>query len=532
MKHLSLLLFVFCLIFVFYSNTNADPKYSIGVGGGLSFGINESVDRPFDPQIRLLFLHTYDDDFWGEAGFSYIKNSGSNPDLNGYSDYKTTMLSLDYRLRWNLLKFDSFTIFPFVGVGGLYWKNDEYQKSEAQDADDNGFGVTFPMGLGFHLQLDNNWGLELTAHGNLTPSDKLNPPIDDQIDGFWGGLLSVVYNFGPDEGDKDGDGLTNSFEKSIGTDPNNPDTDGDGLKDGEEVNTYNTDPLRPDTDSDGLSDGDEVLRYKTNPLKADTDGDRLSDGEEVLQYKTDPLKADTDGDGLSDGEEVLQYKTDPLKADTDGDGLKDGEEVQRYKTDPLKADTDGDELSDGEEVQRYKTDPLKIDTDGDGLKDGEEVTKYKTDPTKSDTDEGGVDDGTEVARKQNPLDPSDDFGKKTLGPQKVGAKIVLEGVLFATGKSDITPASDSILTLAYETLVAYPDMEVRITGHTDNVGKRDKNLKLSKDRAESVKNWLVKRGIKPERITTEGYGPDRPITLNDTPENKAKNRRIEFERIK
>ena len=149
----------------------------------------------------------------------------------------------------------------------------------------------------------------------------------------------------------------------------------------------------------------------------------------------------------------MQYKTDPLKADTDGDGLSDGEEVLQYKTDPLKADTDGDGLKDGEEVQRYKTDPLKIDTDGDGLKDGEEVTKYKTDPTKSDTDEGGVDDGTEVARKQNPLDPSDDFGKKTLGPQKVGAKIVLEGVLFATGKSDITPASDSILTLALKLLL-------------------------------------------------------------------------------
>ncbi len=532
MKHFKQLLTIIFTLFIICSNTNADPKYSIGVGGGLSFGVNESVERPFDPQIRLLFLHTYDDNFWGEAGFSYIKNSGENPDLNGYSDYKTTMLSLDYRVRWNLLKFDNFIIYPFVGVGGIYWKNDEYQKVEAPDADDNGFGVTFPMGIGFHYQMDNNWGLELSAHGNLTPSDKLNPPLDDQIDGFWGGLLSVVYTFGPDEGDRDGDGLTNAYEKAIGTDPDNPDTDGDGLKDGEEVNTYNTNPLNPDSDGDGLKDGEEIKEYKTNPLIADTDKDGLSDGDEVLKYRTDPLKPDTDGDGLSDGDEVLKYKTDPLKADTDGDKLSDGDEVLKHKTDPLKVDTDGEGLNDGDEVLRYKTNPLKIDTDGDGLIDSDEVVKYKTDPTKADTDEGGVDDGTEVAKKQNPLDPSDDFGKKTLGPQKVGAKIVLEGVLFATGKSDITPASDSILVLAYETLVAYPDMEVKITGHTDNVGKRDKNIKLSKDRAESVKNWLVKKGIKPERITTEGYGPDRPITLNDTPENKQKNRRIEFERVK
>ncbi len=264
----------------------------------------------------------------------------------------------------------------------------------------------------------------------------------------------------------------------------------------------------------------------------DTDDDGLSDFDEIMKYRTDPLKADTDGDGLKDGDELMKYKTDPLKDDTDGDGLKDGDELMKYKTDPLKADTDGDGLKDGDEIFKHKTDPLKIDTDGDGLTDGDELLKYKTDPLVKDTDRGGVDDGTEVAKKQNPLDGSDDFGKKTLGPQKVGAKIVLEGVLFETGKSKITPASDSVLQQAYETMVAYPEMEVLITGHTDDVGKRAKNVKLSQDRADAVKAWLVNKGINAERIQTKGFGPDKPITLNDTPENKAKNRRIEFERTK
>jgi len=77
-----------------------------------------------------------------------------------------------------------------------------------------------------------------------------------------------------------------------------------------------------------------------------------------------------------------------------------------------------------------------------------------------------------------------------------------------------------------------PEVEVLITGHTDNVGKRDKNMKLSADRAESVKQWMVQRGVSAARMTTKGFGPDRPIAPNDTDANKQKNRRIEFERTK
>lgn len=89
--------------------------------------------------------------------------------------------------------------------------------------------------------------------------------------------------------DSDGDGLLDSQEADIGTDPYNPDTDADGLSDGEEVNLYQTDPLNPDSDWDGLKDGAEVLSYGTDPLRRDTDNGGVADGHEVIEDGTDPL---------------------------------------------------------------------------------------------------------------------------------------------------------------------------------------------------------------------------------------------------
>jgi hypothetical protein len=130
---------------------------------------------------------------------------------------------------------------------------------------------------------------------------------------------------GEGERDSDGDGLTDTYELEIGTDPNNPDTDGDRLSDGEEVLRRNTDPLNPDTDRDQLGDGAEVLDHNTDPLKADTEEDLLIDGEEI-RLGTDPRNPDTDSDGLLDGVETPPCP-DPLNPDSDGDGIIDGQDL-------------------------------------------------------------------------------------------------------------------------------------------------------------------------------------------------------------
>ncbi|MFO7566348.1 MAG: OmpA family protein [Enhygromyxa sp.] len=73
---------------------------------------------------------------------------------------------------------------------------------------------------------------------------------------------------------------------------------------------------------------------------------------------------------------------------------------------------------------------------------------------------------------------------------------------------------------------------VEISGHTDNKGDHDRNVDLSRRRAESVKRYLVEHGVDEARIETVGHGPDKPIDSNDTKAGRANNRRIEFEIIR
>ena len=115
---------------------------------------------------------------------------------------------------------------------------------------------------------------------------------------------------------------------------------------------------------------------------------------------------------------------------------------------------------------------------------------------------------------------------------EVGKAIILEGVVFQSGKAVISPESEQILSSALITLTDNPGLAVEIRGFTDNVGSAKKNLQLSQSRAEAVKAWLVKNGVSSKRITAKGYGDRNPVASNKTAEGRVKNRRIEFLRTK
>lgn len=365
--------------------------------------------------------------------------------------------------------------------------------------------VYIPVGVGCQYYIAEQTAVEFSASYNATLTKNLDDIDLGKNDSYWVIALSVFGLLSEGNVDSDGDGLLNAEERQLGTDLNNGDTDGDGLRDGEEVRTYRTNPLIKDSDGDGLTDYDEIFVYRTNPLQRDSDDDGLTDGDEILKFNTNALKSDTDGDGLNDGEEVLNYHTNPLRADTDGDTLGDGDEVIKYRTDPLRADTDGD-----------------------GLTDAEERLKYRTNPLFADTDEGGVPDGREIAAGTSPLNPKDDVQQVV----KIGTPIILEGVTFETGSARITPAAKFVLDKIIPGLIKNPTIEIAIHGHTDNQGKASDNLRLSQERANAVKAYLVSQGVDAARIQTKGFGFTRPIADNATEEGRAKNRRIEFIRIK
>lgn len=211
--------------------------------------------------------------------------------------------------------------------------------------------------------------------------------------------------------DSDGDGLSDTAESELGTDPFNPDTDGDGVSDGLEVEIAAgsgcPDPLNSDSDGDGLSDGHE-LDFGPNPCNADVDGDGLADGAEG-GYGTDPNNADSDADNVSDGAEIT-LGTDPLNPDSDGDGLSDGLELA-FGTNPLASDSDSDGLTDGEEVAMAAgsgcPNPIVADSDGDGLSDGYE-SAASLNMCDVDSDHDGLSDNEEAAFGTNPLNSDSD----------------------------------------------------------------------------------------------------------------------------
>jgi outer membrane protein OmpA-like peptidoglycan-associated protein len=111
-----------------------------------------------------------------------------------------------------------------------------------------------------------------------------------------------------------------------------------------------------------------------------------------------------------------------------------------------------------------------------------------------------------------------------------GIKLVLgeNAVRFDTNKSSLTAAAKANLDKLLPVFNQYPDTNISIYGYTDSTGPADYNLKLSGERAASVKAYLSSKGLNNSRFVTSGLGIADPIAANDTPEGRSKNRRVEF----
>ena len=143
-------------------------------------------------------------------------------------------------------------------------------------------------------------------------------------------------------------------------------------------------------------------------------------------------------------------------------------------------------------------------------------------PAAPDQDKDGVADGADLCAKSAPGSAVNAFGC----PADKG--IILEGVSFKTATAVFTPESQKVLDKMAATLGQAPQVKIEVAGYTDAVGNPQKNLELSKQRAQAVVSYLVSKGVSAERLRAIGLGQEQPIADNATPAGRQKNRRVEL----
>ena len=126
-------------------------------------------------------------------------------------------------------------------------------------------------------------------------------------------------------------------------------------------------------------------------------------------------------------------------------------------------------------------------------------------------------------------DPDDEIIRDfALEKVEVGATVVLENIFFETGKATLKTESYPQLEQVLKFMNSNPSVRMEISGHTDNTGSLNVNTRLSQSRAEAVVDYLNEHGIDASLLDAMGYAFSQPIAPNDTPEGRARNRRVEF----
>ncbi len=259
--------------------------------------------------------------------------------------------------------------------------------------------------------------------------------------------------------------------------------------------------IRPDTDKDGVYDDVDkcptvfgLPRYQGCPIP-DTDGDGINDEQDscvsvpgLVRYHGCPIP-DTDKDGVNDEEDscintpgLAQFHGCP---DTDGDGIPDPQ----------------DKCPTVFGVAKYQGCPIP-DRDGDGINDDEDLCPDQPGP---------------ASTKGCPV-------------EKIAVQITADfkNILFNFGKSTIKPESAEIIARAAKIMnEQIPNSSFYIDGFTDNVGSAARNKTLSKARAQSVVNELIKDGVSKDRMLARGFGKEYPKDSNKTEEGRSANRRVE-----
>jgi len=217
--------------------------------------------------------------------------------------------------------------------------------------------------------------------------------------------------------------------------------------------------------------------------------------------------SDRDKDGIYDKDDACPDEPGVRSADPEKNGCP-----------PPPPDRDGDGILDRDDacpdLKGVKSDDptqngCPPDTDGDGIRDDVDACPYEKGRADPDPQKNGCPTSVRVTDEEI---------------------VILDQVQFKTASAVILKASDDLLQQVSAVLVEHPEIvKIEVQGHTDNRGGKKYNQKLSEKRAAAVVKWLTKKGnIDAGRLTSHGYGMDEPLTDNDTPEGRQKNRRVQF----
>jgi outer membrane protein OmpA-like peptidoglycan-associated protein len=288
--------------------------------------------------------------------------------------------------------------------------------------------------------------------------------------------------------DNDGDGIADANDKC----PNDPETkndfqDADGCPD--EV---------PDRDNDAIADAEDKCPDDGGPTVIRRKGefygcpDRDKDGVPDKIDKCPDEPEDTDGFQDADG------CPDP---DNDGDGIADVDDQC----------VDQPEVVNGYQDQDGCPDEVP-DRDHDGIKDSDDKCPDAPETYNGFLDDDGCPDRAPLA-------------------EIAGDEIKIKDIVNFAKESDkiVGPRSFLVLDGVAALMVHHPEIfQVEVSGHTDSVGDAAHNTELSKQRAAAVVAYLTTKGVDAKRLSSQGYGPDKPIASNMTAPGRAKNRRVEF----
>jgi len=422
-----------------------------------------------------------------------------------------TFFSLDGLLQFQYYQGDSTLLTPYLmGGGGFTWE------------DELGTNTQFPVGAGVNIRVGGNSFVNIQGEYRLSQeTDRNNLQLG----------VGYLHRFGKMDADEDGvaDALDQCPEQAGSAATQGcPDQDMDGVADLEDQCPKKPGEKRfrgcPDTDEDGLADYQdecpEVAGTEEFDGCPDTDKDGIVDEEDACPEEKGSASArgcpDEDGDGIDDETDECpkvagkaEYNGCPY-GDQDGDGIADNEDQC-----PEQA---GEAASQG-----------CPDRDKDGFADAKDMCPDKAGQTNGcpDTDGDGLHDGVDACPERIGT-----AAKKGCPELKKEEKEVLEfatrAVQFETGQAQLKEESKEILDQIVAIIVRYSGYRLSISGHTDNVGDAETNKVLSEERAEACYQYIISKGISPERVEFKGYGEEKPIADNATASGRRLNRRVEF----